>query len=53
MHASRLLPRPPTSHSPTHPPVQAYELTHELYGNTRMLLAVLDREQLAEVCQVS
>ncbi len=30
----------------------AYSLAHELYGNARMLLAVLDREQLQEVCQV-
>lgn len=28
-------------------------LAHELYGTTRMLLAVLDRQQLAEVCVVS
>lgn len=28
-------------------------LAHELYGTTRMLLAVLDRRQLAEVCVVS
>lgn len=28
-------------------------LAHELYGTTRMLLAVLDRHQLAEVCMVS
>ncbi len=32
--------------------LQAYSLAHELYGTTRMLLAVLEREQLAEVCQV-
>lgn len=31
---------------------QAYTLAHELYGCTRMLLAALDRDQLAEVCQV-
>lgn len=38
-------PVPPESH-------EAYSLAHELYGTTRMLLAVLDRQQLAEVCQV-
>lgn len=38
-------PVPPASH-------EAYSLAHELYGTTRMLLAVLDREQLGEVCQV-
>lgn len=32
--------------------LEAYSLAHELYGTTRMLLAVLEREQLAEVCQV-
>ncbi|KAL4449447.1 hypothetical protein ABPG77_007091 [Micractinium sp. CCAP 211/92] len=31
--------------------LEAYSLAHELYGTTRMLLAVLEREQLAEVCQ--
>lgn len=31
---------------------EAYSLAHELYGTTRMLLAVLEREQLEEVCQV-
>jgi hypothetical protein len=36
-------PVPPESH-------EAYSLAHELYGTTRMLLAVLDRRQLAEVC---
>jgi hypothetical protein len=36
---------PPESH-------EAYSLAHELYGTTRMLLAVLGRQQLAEVCQV-
>lgn len=30
---------------------EAYSLAHELYGTTRMLLAVLDPGQLAEVCQ--
>ena len=30
--------------------MEAYELTSELYGSTRMLLATLDRDQLAEVC---
>ncbi|EFN59718.1 expressed protein [Chlorella variabilis] len=35
---------PPESH-------EAYSLAHELYGTTRMLLAVLDRQQLEEVCQ--
>ncbi|GAB4822441.1 hypothetical protein N2152v2_009487 [Parachlorella kessleri] len=30
---------------------QAYGIAAELYGSTRMLLAVLDRDQLAEVCQ--
>lgn len=39
-------PVPPESH-------EAYSLAHELYGSTRMLLAVLDRKQLAEVCVVS
>lgn len=37
------------------PPVgdatESYSLTHELYGSSRMLLAVLDRDQLEEVCQ--
>jgi hypothetical protein len=27
----------------------SYHLTHELYGSTRMLLACLTREQLAQV----
>ena len=31
--------------------MEAYELTHELYGNSRMLLATLNRDQLEEVCQ--
>lgn len=31
--------------------MQAYELTHELYGSSRMLLATLGRDQLEEVCQ--
>lgn len=39
----------PACHSPSS---QAYSLAHELYGTTRMLLAVVDRGQLAEVCQV-
>jgi hypothetical protein len=30
--------------------MDAYELTSELYGSTRMLLATLDREQLKKVC---
>lgn len=30
--------------------MDAYELTSELYGSTRMLLATLDREQLKTVC---
>lgn len=30
--------------------MDAYELTSELYGSTRMLLATLDREQLKAVC---
>ena len=34
------------------PSLEAYSLAHELYGTTRMLLAVLGREQLEEVCQV-
>ncbi|KAI3429568.1 hypothetical protein D9Q98_005655 [Chlorella vulgaris] len=29
---------------------EAYSLAHELYGNARMLLAVLNREQLQDVC---
>lgn len=31
--------------------MDAYALTSELYGSSRMLLATLEREQLAEVCQ--
>jgi hypothetical protein len=31
---------------------EAYSLAHELYGNARMLLAVLNRDQLQEVCLV-
>lgn len=38
-------PVPPSSH-------EAYSLAHELYGSTRMLLAVLDRPQLEDVCVV-
>ena len=30
---------------------KSYSLTHETYGNCRMLLAVLDKDQLSEVCQ--
>lgn len=35
---------------PPGPALEAYELAHELYGSCRMLLAVLERDQLAEVC---
>ena len=41
--AMTLGPPPPES-------MDAYELTSELYGSTRMLLATLTREQLKQVC---
>ena len=41
---------PYAPHQPCAPPRRS--LAHELYGTTRMLLAVLSREQLAEVCVV-
>jgi hypothetical protein len=42
---ARTLGRPPAASE------KAYSLTHELYGSSRMLMAVLDEDQLREVCQ--
>lgn len=42
--AAQTLGLPPTASMP------AYEMTGEIYGTTRMLLATLDKDQLAEVC---
>jgi len=36
--------------SPPSASMEAYEITSELYGTTRMLLATLGKDQLAEVC---
>lgn len=36
--------------SPPSESMEAYEITSELYGTTRMLLATLGKDQLAEVC---